>query len=198
MKRLPPFTISQPASVSEASETIANHGGAATLYAGGTELLLAMKEGVLAYEHLVDVKTIPGLDEIRLEVGELWIGAAVTHAQIEHSPVIRERLPALADVERRVANPRVRATGTLAGNLSTGNVTQSLFTVSGGNASGGGSTALTATLAAGAMASAASNRMTYVNNLWLIQQQSGTYRYYQECVYLLGLLNVAGKFKSSF
>jgi aerobic carbon-monoxide dehydrogenase medium subunit len=117
MKRLPPFTISQPASVSEASETIANHGGAATLYAGGTELLLAMKEGVLAYEHLVDVKTIPGLDEIRLEVGELWIGAAVTHAQIEHSPLVNERLPALADVERRVANPRVRATGTLAGNL---------------------------------------------------------------------------------
>jgi oligosaccharide reducing-end xylanase len=82
--------------------------------------------------------------------------------------------------------------------LSTGNVTQSLFTVSGGNGSGGGSTALTATLAAGAMASSASNRMNYVNNLWLIQQQSGMYRYYQECVYLLGLLNVAGKFTSSF
>ena len=82
--------------------------------------------------------------------------------------------------------------------LSTGNVTQSLFTVSGGNASGGGSTALTATLAAGSMVSAAANRMNYVNNLWLIQQQSGTYRYYQECVYLLGLLNVAGKFAPSF
>ena len=117
MKRLPPFTISQPASATEASETIARHDGAAALYAGGTELLLAMKEGVLAYEHLVDVKTIPGLDELRLENGELWIGAAVTHTQIEHQPVVLERLPALADVERRVANPRVRATGTLAGNL---------------------------------------------------------------------------------
>lgn len=117
MKRLPPFTISQPGSATEASEIIASHDGAAALYAGGTELLLAMKEGVLAYEHLVDIKTIPGLDEIRLEDGELWIGAAVTHAQIEHSPLVLERLPALADVERRVANPRVRATGTLAGNL---------------------------------------------------------------------------------
>lgn len=48
------------------------------------------------------------------------------------------------------------------------------------------------------MASSASNRMNYVNNLWLIQQQSGMYRYYQECVYLLALLNVAGKFRSSF
>jgi oligosaccharide reducing-end xylanase len=82
--------------------------------------------------------------------------------------------------------------------LGNGNVTQSLFTVSGGNASGGGSTALTATLAAGAMASTASNRTMYVNNLWIIAQQSGMYRYYQECVYLLGLLNVAGKFTPSF
>ncbi len=117
MKRLPPFTISQAGSATEASTIITSHAGAATLYAGGTELLLAMKEGVLAYDHLVDIKTIPGLDEIRLEVDELWIGAAVTHAQIEHAPLVLEHLPALADVERRVANPRVRATGTLAGNL---------------------------------------------------------------------------------
>ena len=55
-----------------------------------------------------------------------------------------------------------------------GNVTQSLFTVSGGNASGGGSTALTATLAAGALVSATSNRLSYVNNLWNIAQQSGS------------------------
>jgi len=82
--------------------------------------------------------------------------------------------------------------------LQNGNITQSLFTVSGGNASGGGSTALTATLAAGAMVSTTSNRVSYVNNLWNIDQQSGMYRYYQECVYLLGLLNVSGRFTSSF
>src|SRR5262245_52745701 len=82
--------------------------------------------------------------------------------------------------------------------LANGNVTQCLFAVNGSNASGGGSTALVATLAAGALVSAASNRMTYVNNLWLVGQQSGQFRYYQECVYLLGLLNVAGKFNQSF
>jgi oligosaccharide reducing-end xylanase len=82
--------------------------------------------------------------------------------------------------------------------LTTGNVSQCLFAVNGSNASGGGSTALTATLAAGSMVSATSNRMMFANNLWLIQQQSGTYRYYQESVYLLGLLNAAGKFQKSF
>ena len=84
------------------------------------------------------------------------------------------------------------------GYVGTGNVTQSLFTVSGGNASGGGSTALTATLASGSLASAHSNRLKFVDNLWLVQQQSGLYRYYQECVYLLGLLNAGGKFRQTF
>ena len=58
---------------------------------------------------------------------------------------------------------------------------------------GRGLTALTATLAAGGLASTAANRTTYVNNLWNIAQQSGQYRYYQESVYLLGLLATAGK-----
>ncbi len=84
------------------------------------------------------------------------------------------------------------------GYVGTGNVTQSLFTVSGGNASGGGSTALTATLAAGVLGSAHTNRLRFLDNLWLVQQQSGLYRYYQECVYLLGLLNVGGKFRQTF
>lgn len=79
--------------------------------------------------------------------------------------------------------------------LTTGNVTQSLFAVAGtGTASGGGSTALTGTLAVGALASAAANRNTYVDNLWRVAQQSGQYRYYQQCIYLLALLNVAGRF----
>ena len=82
--------------------------------------------------------------------------------------------------------------------LANGNITQSQFTVSGGSPTGGGSTALTATLAAGSMVSTTTNRTMYANNLWIINQQSGQYRYYQECVYLLGLLNAAGKFRPSF
>jgi oligosaccharide reducing-end xylanase len=82
--------------------------------------------------------------------------------------------------------------------LGTNNVTNALFHVDGTNPSGGGSTALTATLAAGALASSAANRKTYVDNLWNVPQQSGQYRYYQESVYLLGLLAVAGKLNYAF
>ena len=82
--------------------------------------------------------------------------------------------------------------------LGTNNVTNALFNVDGTNPSGGGSTALTATLAAGALASDAANKKTYVDNLWNVAQQNGKYRYYQESVYLLGLLAVAGKYNYAF
>lgn len=85
-----------------------------------------------------------------------------------------------------------------ANHLGTGNVASALFNVDGTNPSGGGSTALTATLAAGALASSAENRKTYVDNLWAVAQQSGQYRYYQEGVYLLGLLAVSGKYRYAF
>jgi oligosaccharide reducing-end xylanase len=81
-----------------------------------------------------------------------------------------------------------------ANHIGQNNVTNALFRVDGSGASGGGSTALTATLAAGAMASDASNSATYVELLWNVPQQQGQYRYYQQAVYLLGLLNASGKF----
>jgi oligosaccharide reducing-end xylanase len=82
--------------------------------------------------------------------------------------------------------------------LGTNNVTQSQFTVTGGSPTGGGSTALTGTLAVGSFASTTSNRATYVNNLWNVAQQNGTYRYYQECLYVMSLLHVSGKFALSW
>jgi aerobic carbon-monoxide dehydrogenase medium subunit len=116
---LPPFEIHQPATPAEAVALRARHGEAAALYAGGSELLLAMKEGLGAFEHLIDVKTIAGLDTLALSSsGEtLVVGATVTHRTLERAPLVRSHVPMLADMERQVANVRVRTVGTLAGNL---------------------------------------------------------------------------------
>ena len=111
------FTIHQPKNTAEASEMLAQYGEKARLYAGGTELLLAMKHDLLRYEHLVDVKTIPGLNKIEANNGSLVIGGTVTHRAIEQSPLVKEKLPILSEMETEVANVRVRATGTLGGNL---------------------------------------------------------------------------------
>jgi len=78
--------------------------------------------------------------------------------------------------------------------LGENNVQNQLFSLDGSMASGGGSGALTATLAAASVASQRDDRARFVENLWNVGQQQGQYRYYQEGVYLLGLLNVAGEF----
>lgn len=111
------FEIHQPTSVAEAVQMLAHFGEDASFYAGGTELLLAMKHDVLRYKHLIDVKVVSGLDAIELRGGIIRIGATATHRGVERSPLIRSRLPVFVDMEQRVANVRVRNTGTLGGNL---------------------------------------------------------------------------------
>ena len=111
------FQMHQPKNVAEAAEMLAHYGEKGRLYAGGTELLLAMKHDLLRYEHLVDVKTVPGLDKIEAKNSSLHIGGTVTHRVIENSPLVRERLPVMAEMARQIANVRVRATGTLGGNI---------------------------------------------------------------------------------
>ena len=111
------FTIHRPGDLREAAEMREHYGENGTLYAGGTELLLAMRHDLLRYEHLIDIKAVAGLDGIERRDSHLHIGAGATHRTIERSPVVRELLPVMAQMESNVANVRVRATGTLGGNL---------------------------------------------------------------------------------
>ena len=117
MMPLRKFAIHQPKTIAEASQMLGEFGDKGRLYAGGTELLLAMKHDLLRYEHLVDVKTISDLDNIELKNGSLMIGSTATHRAIERSPLVKQNLPVLAEMENHVANVRVRASGTLGGNL---------------------------------------------------------------------------------
>jgi carbon-monoxide dehydrogenase medium subunit len=114
---LPQFDLHRPDSVEEARELLARYGEDASVVCGGTELLLLLKLGFAAFGHLVDIKRIAPLGGIRAENGSLVIGSTVTHREIERSPLVLERLPALAAMERQVANVRVRSVGTLGGNL---------------------------------------------------------------------------------
>jgi carbon-monoxide dehydrogenase medium subunit len=54
---------------------------------------------------------------VKLDSGTISIGALCTHHELETTPLLKERLPALVELERNVANVRVRQTGTLGGNL---------------------------------------------------------------------------------
>jgi carbon-monoxide dehydrogenase medium subunit len=111
------FRLEEPDTVREASELLARFGDAAKLYAGGTEILLTMKEGLAHYERLINVKKVSGLKEIRAVDGAIRVGALETHHELEKSPFLLEHLPALARLEANVANVRVRRMGTIGGNL---------------------------------------------------------------------------------
>lgn len=110
------FRLEEPESVAEASELLGRFGDSAKVYAGGTELLLAMKEGLVQYERLINVKKL-GLNQISGENGAIKIGALCTHHELELSAVIQQRLPSLLKLEQNVANVRVRQAGTIGGNL---------------------------------------------------------------------------------
>jgi carbon-monoxide dehydrogenase medium subunit len=111
------FRLEEPASVAEVSELLGRFGDSAKIYAGGTELLLAMKEGLIHYERLINVKKLKGLSEIGADNGTIKIGALCTHHQLESSTLLQQRLPSLVKLEQNVANVRVRQAGSIGGNL---------------------------------------------------------------------------------
>src|SRR5262249_43189025 len=118
---LRPATWHRPETAQEACELLASLGEDPAVYAGGTELLLLMKLGLLRPRHLVDVKRIGGFGEIGLTPehgGRLRLGAAVTHRAVEHSALVRARCPLVSSVARHVANVRVRNVGTVVGDVA--------------------------------------------------------------------------------
>jgi aerobic carbon-monoxide dehydrogenase medium subunit len=111
------FELHRPATVAEAASLLAARPDAA-LYAGGTELLLLMKAGLVRPADVIDVKRIPDLDRLVDSDDALTIGATATHRRLERSPVVRTRWPLVAGVAAHVANVRVRNVGTVGGNLA--------------------------------------------------------------------------------
>jgi len=114
---LRPFRVLVPSSAPEAASELARLGDKAKIYAGGAELLLLLRRGLIEADHLINVKHIPSLDRIAWDGGVLHIGATVTHHRLETDPLVCEHLPMFAQAESQVATIRVRNQGTLGGNL---------------------------------------------------------------------------------
>lgn len=106
-----------PATVQEALEMLANHGGQARIIAGGTDLVLQSQRGQCAATVMVDITRIPGLDAIEERDGHITIGCQVTHARIAASPLIRQKAEVLALACGSVGGPQTRNVGTLVGNV---------------------------------------------------------------------------------
>jgi carbon-monoxide dehydrogenase medium subunit len=114
-----PFVLHQPRSLSDALSVLAEHNGDSNVLAGGSELLLLLKMNLIRAKHIVDIKKIPGLHRLDLDPQgkTLHVGPLVTHRTLETSELIKRHFPLLAEMERDLANVRIRNVGTLAGNL---------------------------------------------------------------------------------
>ena len=121
------FEYIVPASVGEAVEILARHRDHARILAGGTDLLVQMKMEREKPGMLVDIRRIPGLDEIRQDKDGLRVGALVTHWQLERSTLLWESYTALAEAATHIGGVQIRAMGTVGGNL--GNASPAADTV---------------------------------------------------------------------
>ncbi len=104
-------------SVPEALAMLGQLGPHALPIAGGTDLLVRLKQGAVGPRLLVDIAGIPELQGIALTDEGLRIGSLVTHAEVAASPLVRQHAPAVAAAAAAVGAPQTRNLGTLGGNL---------------------------------------------------------------------------------
>ena len=115
---LPKFDYLKPQTTDELSAALAEHGMDAKLLAGGTDLLVLMRDRLVRPKCLIDIKEIKDLRELSWDERRgLTIGAAVTLNELMASEVVRERFGALWKAAGTIADPTIRNRATLVGNI---------------------------------------------------------------------------------
>ena len=113
-----PFEYRTPKNLKEVHANLKEFGSDAKLVAGGTALIIMMKQRLVRPSCLISLRSVRGLNGIELQNGGLRIGGLATHRQLETSPLIRRRLPMLAETYHHVATLRVRNMATVGGGLA--------------------------------------------------------------------------------
>ena len=108
--------------VEEAVRLLREHSDARVI-AGGSDVLIKIREGKMAGASLVCIREIPELRGVRLsESGDLFIGAGTTFSHITNDPLIRQYIPVLGEAVDQVGGPQIRNIGTIGGNICNGAV----------------------------------------------------------------------------
>lgn len=118
---MPDFEYHTPATLAEACTLLAELGDKATVLAGGSDLLHKMKVGKLSPEHLVSLKLLDELSQIRHEPGRgIVMGAMTRHNTIYNSPLLQERYLSLPMAAHTMASNQICNMGTVGGNIVNG------------------------------------------------------------------------------
>ncbi len=116
---LPQFQLLRPATLDEALAVLAREGESASILAGGTDLLVSMRQRLVAPRTLVALDRVPGLAEVReAPDGGVLIGGGCILSDLIAHPLLATRYPALVAAIRAVGSQHVRNMATLGGNLA--------------------------------------------------------------------------------
>ena len=118
------FEYHAPTSLEQVFELLDRYGDDARIMAGGTALVIQMKQRLSQPGHVVGLREVGNLNTIASTHAGVNIGALCSHRQIEKSTLITEDLPLLADTFRKVATPRIRNMATIGGGLANGDPAQ--------------------------------------------------------------------------
>lgn len=115
MKPIPKFQYHSPERLDEALALLAELDNALPLI-GGTDIMVAMRNGACTPDHIVDLNEVSELDYVKEENGMIMIGATTTHAEVANSP-IAVKITSLIDAVSRIGSPQIRNRGTITGNI---------------------------------------------------------------------------------
>ena len=109
------FEYLEPQSLQEAVDFLAQRGEDARILAGGQSLIPLMKLRLARPKYLIDLNRVAGLNYVQERGGYLAIGALTRHADIESSPLVREKIPLMREAVSLLGDLQVRNLGTAAG-----------------------------------------------------------------------------------
>jgi len=115
------FNFIKPTNLEEVSSLLINYKDKARLIAGGTDLIIALREERLPsnLEIIIDISHLKELDYIREEGGYLRIGSGATHVEIAQNELIKRYAPLLSQAASLIGSPQIRNRGSIAGNIVT-------------------------------------------------------------------------------
>lgn len=111
------FAYTSPSTLGEALEILQDYGERASVIAGGTDLMIGIREGGLRAELVVDISRIPELQFVREEGNQISIGPLVTHGELASSAPIKKGASVLGRAANSVGSPQIRNMGTIGGNI---------------------------------------------------------------------------------
>lgn len=111
--------VVRPRDAAGVVQALVNAGPAAVLLAGGTDLMVKMKDGKVSPGVLVDLSGVSETSVIRDEGNSIYVGATVTHSQLLGSALVAEKAPLLREAVATIGSPQIRNRGTIGGNIVT-------------------------------------------------------------------------------